>query len=219
MAVIGNDVRNRTYKIGKKSFISIAGERFEVIGVLDEKNGEWLKDTVIIPLQIAIELYGVEGQYYIDGSTDNINKIVERFEQVGTGEITAVKLDIISSLIDFYKKNNDILHVYVFLFILLILILIVSVEYCTVKFSEEYKVYKILGFSDRVVFCVLGQTYLKLIAISNVLSLIIADFILKLFAKGNMHSIGMIFTFLINSSIIFMITIRKIKEVRREVWR
>lgn len=218
-AVIGNNLKKNLYKIGNKSFISIENQEYEVTGILNEQQNIGLENTILIPLQTALEIYGINGQYSVDGSIENINKISLSFEHAGETKIATSKLEITASLSDFRKNSNEILHIYLFLFISLIVFLIFSIDYCTLKLPQEYNIYLTLGFSNKILFLIFSKTYIKLIAICNAVSIMISEIVLKIFAGVHVHVLGILTAFGLNILIVFIIITGKIIKEKRGVWQ
>lgn len=218
-AIIGSNVKKDVYRVKGKLFILVEGKEFEVLGMLDKKHDKWLKNTIVIPLFTAIELYGIEGQYYVDGSAEGIMQIIKKLKDVGINEITDIELNIFPSLFEFYRINNDILRVYLILFVSLILLLVISIEFYIRNFSQEYKVYMYMGISYKKLFWRVGGLYLKLLVFSNIVSLIITGVILKVFDGQKVYLFGGIITFLIDLLVLFLNIIKKIRRAKKEIWK
>ena len=71
-ALIGTLFQKDTYQKDGKEYIDILGEPFEVIGVLGSAQTTRLDRMKWIPLQAAVELTGMAGNYTADGEPDAI---------------------------------------------------------------------------------------------------------------------------------------------------
>ncbi|OUP51350.1 ABC transporter permease [Lachnoclostridium sp. An181] len=218
-AVIGKNVKSQIYKIDNTPFINICNQKFEIIGILKNDINIKLADTVIIPFQAALELYGINGQYAIDGDVKNITQVVTILKDNGVTEIISPKTDIFSSLTEFYQKNNDILHVYLLLFISIIFLLVLSMEYCLINFEKEYKIYMTLGFSNRILFLLFIKMYFKLILISTISSAFFTEIIVKVCSDSNIYIISIILSFILDFLIILGIVTKKILRMRGNIWK
>lgn len=219
-AVVGENLVNKLYKNGNKFFISTGKQEYEVVGVLDNQQDVGLNNTVLIPLETSILLYGIKGQYAIDGSVENIKKILNIFKQQNDEvEIIGPELSIYSSLKDFVNSSNSILYLYLFLLILLIILLAFSVDCCTFEFPEKYRIYRILGISHKELFFVLFESYFWIAIISVFIAVVVSEFLVQIFAGTNVEALSVFiaggFDLLVISTILF----KKIWEEKRGVWK
>ncbi len=218
-AVIGSNLKKKLYKTRNKSFISIENQEYEVIGILDKRQNIGLESTILIPLQTALETYGINGQYSVDGSIENIHRISRAFRHIDEIKITAPKLEITASLSNFRKNSNEILRIYLFLFLSLVVFLVITIDYCTLKLPQEYNIYLTLGIPNKILFLIFCKTYTKLIVISNAASMIISEVVLKIFAGVHIHVLGMLAAFGLNLLIVFITITGKIIKEKRGIWQ
>ena len=219
-AVVGEKLVNKLYKKENKIFISTEKQEYEVVGILDNQQDLGLENTVFIPLGTSIALYGIKGQYAVDGSAENIKRISSMFkQQKGVVEIIGPKLNIYSSLIDFVHDSNSILYFYLLLLILLIILLAISVDCCTLKFPEKYQIYRILGISYKKLFFILCDSYFWMVIISVFIAVAFSEFLVQIFVGTNVHILSVLIVGGFDLLVLSITLIKKIRKERRDVWK
>lgn len=219
-AVVGEKLVNKLYKKENKSFISTEKQEYEVVGILDDQQDFGLENTVFIPLETSVALYGIKGQYAVDGSVENIKRISNIFKQQnGVVEIIGPKLSIYNSLIDFVHDSNSILYLYLLLLILLIILLAFSVDCCTLKFPEKYQIYGILGIPYKKLFFVLFESYFWVVIISIFIAVAVSELLVQIFVDTNVHVLSVLIVGGFDLLVVSTILIKKIRKEKRGVWK
>lgn len=93
IAVVGSQCLEQSWKKDGKDWIEIQGEIFQVIGVMGTEEKNRFQTMVWIPFGTAVEIWGVDGTYRLDGKEkEAVDKNAEYLEQE-MAEYSAVTIE------------------------------------------------------------------------------------------------------------------------------
>ena len=114
-AMIGQRFEKDAYDEGGSRYIDILGEKFEVVGVLGSAQATRLDSMKWIPMAVAAELAGTEGEYVVDGKTEaavenNADLLKKVMEPDWTMEIKVMNDEGKAVESSFPERNNNVIE-------------------------------------------------------------------------------------------------------------
>lgn len=171
-ALIGQGFEKDIWEKNGKRYIDILGEKFEVIGVFGSAQPTRLDRMKWIPLGIAVDLTGTEGEYIVDGNSRNeieSNKELLKtvMETDGTREATVLDSEGNPFTSSFLERNSNVVEkIYFSIIFSFVLNMLLSGTYWAKHMIQRIQVEKMLGFSaGKILLSVLGE-YIRVVAVA-----------------------------------------------------
>ena len=167
-AMIGQRFEKDAYDAGGSRYIDILGEKCEVVGVLGSAQATRLDSMKWIPMAVAAELAGTEGEYVVDGKTEaavenNADLLKKVMEPDWTMEIKVMNDEGKAVESSFPERNNNVIEkIYLAIIFSFILNMILAGTYWGRHTAQRIQVEKMLGFSSPKILLSVLTEYLKI---------------------------------------------------------
>lgn len=173
VAVAGESCLENAYKENGKTYISIQGQPFEVIGIMGTKEKSRFQSMIWIPFETAISVFGVDGQYKVDGadlkmiqeSAEYLERELSKTAQVTIEEPVGMEVSGVGERLDL--GTNDLIRmVYLAIMAAFLLAGILCVSYWIGYQRPKMQVRHILGEADWHIGLHLGGYLMKTVVLA-----------------------------------------------------